>query len=123
LGIVVDCVLVLASHGVVHEVETGLARDLDGRLLLVSALLTIAVDLRHLLLKLAEVQALELCGVGSSSNGGELLLKLLLALSEEETGKLKLLHHVGVHLSLLTIEGGRSQDLLGHRVHVLLLLL
>jgi len=99
-----------------------LARNLDGRLLVLSALLAIAVDLRHLLLELVKVQALQLSSVGSSSDGSELLLKLLLALSEEEAGKLKLFHDVGVHLSFLAVEGGRSQDLLGHRIHVLLLL-
>jgi hypothetical protein len=123
LGVVVDGVLVLASHGVVHKVETRLTRNLDGRLLMLGALLTVGVNLGHLLLELVKVQALHLSSVGSSSNGGKLLLKLLLALSEEETGKLKLFHDARIHLGLLAVEGRRSQDLLWHRVHMLLLLL
>jgi hypothetical protein len=91
--------------------------------LLLSALLTIRIELRHGLLELVEVQALQLSSVGSSSNSGELLLELLLTLSEEQAGKLKLFHYVGVHLSLLAVEGRWGQDLLGHRIHVLLLLL
>jgi hypothetical protein len=104
-----------------------LTRHLDGRLLsalLLLLLLTIGVNLRgHGLLELVEVQALQLSSAGSSRDSGELLLELLLALSEEQASELELLHHIGVHLGLLSVEGGRGQDLLGHRIHVLLLLL
>lgn len=127
MSVVVDSVLVLAGHRVVHKVETRLTRHLDGRLLsalLLLLLLTIGVNLRgHGLLELVEVQALQLSSAGSSRDSGELLLELLLALSEEQASELELLHHIGVHLGLLSVEGGRGQDLLGHRIHVLLLLL
>ena len=126
MSVVVDSVLVLAGHRVVHKVETRLTRHLDGRLLsaLLLLLLTIGVNLRgHGLLELVEVQALQLSSAGSSRDSGELLLELLLALSEEQASELELLHHIGVHLGLLSVEGGRGQDLLGHRIHVLLLVL
>ncbi|KAH0357119.1 C2H2 type zinc finger domain protein, partial [Aureobasidium melanogenum] len=49
-----------------------------------------SIDLRHGLLELVEVQALQLSSVGGSSDSRKLLLELLLALSEEQAGKLEL---------------------------------
>jgi hypothetical protein len=80
----------------------------------------------HVLLGLGELLSLRvlatsvillLSGLGLDRESSQFLLKLLLALSQEQAGHVELLKSGLVH-SLSLVVGGRCQDLLGERVHL-----
>jgi hypothetical protein len=70
------------------------------------------------LLFTAHVHVAELLGY----QGKELLLELLLPLSEVQLGSQQLSRNIGVHLAIIELELGRGQDLVA-KVRLLLLLL
>jgi uncharacterized integral membrane protein len=115
-------VLVLASHLIEDKVDTWLVGLLDGSS--VSKLLTIGVHLRsvwrvRVLLSTAHVHVAELLGC----QGKELLLELLLPLSEVQLGSQQLSRNVGIHLAVIELELRRGQDLVVEVGLLLLLLL
>jgi hypothetical protein len=115
-------VLVLASHLIEDKVDTWLVGLLDGSS--VSKLLTISVHLRsvwrvRVLLSTAHVHVAELLGC----QGKELLLELLLPLSEVQLGSQQLSRNVGIHLAVIELELRRGQDLVVEVGLLLLLLL
>jgi uncharacterized integral membrane protein len=115
-------VLVLASHLIEDKVDTWLVGLLDGSS--VSKLLTIGVHLRsvwrvRVLLSTAHVHVAELLGC----QGKELLLELLLPLSEVQLGSQQLSRNVGIHLAVIKLELRRGQDLVVEVGLLLLLLL
>jgi uncharacterized integral membrane protein len=115
-------VLVLASHLVEDKVDTRLVGLLDGSC--VSKLLAIGVQLGsvwrvRVLLSTAHVHVAELLGC----QGKELLLELLLPLSEVQLGSQQLSRNVGIHLAVIELELRRGQDLVVEVGLLLLLLL
>lgn len=113
----IDNVLVLASHLVEDKENTGLASLLHSRSALLK-LLTIGVGQRCsrelLLTHAAKVHVAKLL----SGQSKKLLLKLLLPLSEVSLSSKKLSSNSGVHLAIIVLHRGRSQDLVVK--HVLL---
>jgi len=98
-------VLVLSNSRVEDNVKTGLTWDLHRAL---HVLLVKHGQL--LLLKEVRVQTLKL--VGGRGDVSELLLKLLLTLGKEHSSQLELFKDVWVHLVVVFVKRGRSEDLL-----------
>lgn len=111
-------VLVLAGHLVENKIDAGLSGFLDGGVVL--ELLAVSVHLGRerrgrKLLGLAhaavQVHAAKLLG----SQGKKLLLELLLPLGEVQLGSQQLGSNAGIHLAVVVLQRGRSQDLVVER--------
>lgn len=119
----VDNVLVLTSHLVEDKVDTGLSSLLDGRGTLLE-LLTVGVGQGRgrVLLRLAhavEVHVAKLLG----SESEQLLLELLLPLGKVDLGSQELSGNSGIHLAVIVLHRGRSQNLVVEHVVLLLVVL